>query len=263
MSELEFTQHEIDEAVRRYMENGGKHVAMVTFTRGDTAADVDNNGTASFLHLPAGKFVVTNHHVYDQFRQQRSVDPTCRIALTGTGLCRPYDISDAELVSENERLDLCVLKVDERVVEAMGKQFVEFRNWPPRSANDGENMIFIGFPGVRRTVESLDHPENGGSIDVLRHEAIVLCPTKEGTSDTGIRMAFTNPTTTIATFSAPPIGEFPWGGMSGSLVYRLDRETNKFLPCAILREAGESLQSPFYATNLNSIASDGSIIEPQ
>ena len=263
MSEPELTQQEINEAARRHTQTGSRRVAMVAFARGETAADVDNNGTASFVSLPSGKFVVTNHHVYDHFRQQRSNDPNYRMALTGTGFCRPYDISDAELVSENQHLDLCVLRVDEREIEAMGKQFVELEDLSAQSAGDGDEIIIIGFPGMRRTVESVENPDDGNNFEVLRHEAIMLCPTVEGISNDGIRMLFTNPPPTITFFTDRPIDEFRWGGMSGSLVYRVDRDSNRFVPCAILREAGETFQATFYATNINVITRDGSILEPE
>ena len=48
---------------------------MLAFVRGNppTPQGVDNNGTASFVEFPKGKFIVTNHHVWDHFSPLASV----------------------------------------------------------------------------------------------------------------------------------------------------------------------------------------------
>ena len=50
--------------------------------------------------------------------------------------------------------------------------------------------------------------------------------------------------------------EYKWGGMSGSLVYRLDENDNLFKPCGIMHGARDGLDTAFFATHLDFIQED-------
>lgn len=104
--EATLTDAQVRELLRQGMEQTGPRVAMAAFARGDIADSVYNDGTASLLHLPDSKLKITNHHVWDHFREGRANDPDYRVALTGQGVCRPIDLSAAEVISENEQHDL-------------------------------------------------------------------------------------------------------------------------------------------------------------
>jgi hypothetical protein len=59
------SDEEARENALRLQEKAGRRVAMLAFARGkfSTPEGVDNNGTASFIEFPKGKFIVTNFHV--------------------------------------------------------------------------------------------------------------------------------------------------------------------------------------------------------
>lgn len=259
MNSKSLNDAEARELVRKRMGEAGRRVAMAAFTRGSTAESVDNNGTASLLHLPDEKVIVTNYHVWNHYVDECANDVDYRIALTGAGLCRPIDISDAELIYENELHDLCVLSYPADRLEAVGKEYVRPPQWPPKRAKDGEVIAIAGYPGMRRSAEAMTHPLTGEIVSTLRHELILLYLAVEAVSDSQLRMTFRSSTPEIHNLSDRPIDEFRWGGMSGSLVYRFDTDENRFVPCGIFRAGGEGLNTVFYATHLDLIQSDGPI----
>lgn len=235
---------------------------MLAFSGDSTAHGVDNNGTASFVELPGGKFVVTNHHVWHEFQSRRANDSSYRLALTSHGFALPLDFSDAEVVSECRDLDLCVLSYPPERIEAAGKEFCDVTNLPPQRACQGDDVSVTGYPGMRRSVEEMKSSEINTSVDILRHEAIILYLHAEAVSPRQGRLRFQNPNPEVVPLSDRPITEFRWGGMSGSLVYRLDPSAARFVPCGILHAAQDGLQGLFYATHLDFIQADGTILPP-
>jgi len=74
MDDPELTGEETRRLLQLRIEKTSRRVAMVAFVRGDPPSPegADNNGMVSFLKLPGGKFLVTNHHVWDTFQAERA-----------------------------------------------------------------------------------------------------------------------------------------------------------------------------------------------
>lgn len=262
MSDEELTGGEAVRLQQIRLEKTSRRVAMASFIRGEPSSPegADDNGTVSFLDLPGGKFLVTNQHVWDTFRAVRTRDASYKLALTGKGLTQPLDISDAELVSENQELDLCVLAYPPERIEGAGKEFCKPIAWPPRRTEEGDDVSITGYPGMRRTPEEMPHPELGEVVSVLWHEPFLLYLRTEATSSRQLRLRFASDNPEVVLFSDRPLTAFRWGGMSGSLVYRLDREQNLYMPCGILHSAGEGLDATFLCAHLDFIQGDGTIL---
>ncbi len=236
---------------------------MLAFSGGDpTPSGVDNNGTASFIELPGGKFVVTNHHVWYEFLHRRSNDSRSTLGLTGHGFSQALDFSGADLVSECHDLDLCVLSYPPDRIESVGKEFCDLTNWPTQRACQNDDASVVGYPGMRRSAQEMMHPELNISVPVLWHEPIILYLNVEAVSLRQARLRFANPNPEVVQLSNRPINEYRWGGMSGSLVYRLDSTANRFVACGIMHAAKNGLQGVFYATHLDFIQADGTITPP-
>jgi hypothetical protein len=200
--------------------------------------------------------------VWDTFQSQRTNDSSYKLALAGQGLAQPVDISDAVLVSESRELDLCVLTYPPERIEGIGKEFCDPQVWPPPRTEDGDDVSMTGYPGMRRTAETMLHPQLGEFVPVLRHESVILYLHTEAVSSRQGRLRFTSVGPEVMPLSERPIDTFRWGGMSGSLVYRLDRAVKRFVPCGILHAAGEGLDATFYCTHLDFIRGDGMIVGP-
>lgn len=250
--EPEMTPEDERTRTQELMTKLGRHVAMAAFVLPEptTPAGVVNNGTASFLELPGGKFIVTNHHVWTAYTQQREDTPGLRLALMGEGYCRPVDISTAKLVDADEGLDLAVLRFEANdVIESVGKSFYVPKEWPLGVAAEGEDVVLVGFPGQRKEP----------TAEYLRFEAFLLGLTVLSVSDRKYLLGFTNPDPLVQQFSSRPLEKFVWGGMSGSMAYRLDLETNQFHVAGFLHAAGEGLRASFFAGRADRLCEDGTI----
>lgn len=264
MDDPELTDDEARRLLRLRIEKATRRVAMAAFVRDEPPSPegADNNGTVSLLKLPGGKFLVTNHHVWDTFQDQRANAPSYKLALAGQGLVQPVDISDAKLASESRELDLCVLSYPPEYMEGIGKEFCDPQMWPPPRTEEGDDVFVTGYPGMRRTAEAMLHPKLGQVVPVLRHESVMLYLHTEATSVRQGWLRFRSASPEVMPLSERPIDAFRWGGMSGSLVYRLDRAKSHFFPCGILHAAGEGLDATFFCTHLDFIRSDGTIVGP-
>jgi hypothetical protein len=245
------SDEEARENAKRLQEKASRRVAMLAFVRGDppTPQGVDNNGTASFIQFPTGKFVVTNHHVWDHFRTQRLNDPDYKLAMPGRKFSQPLDLSDAELIAENEPLDLCVLSYPPERIEANGHEFADLRGWPPQRPAVGDALAVVGYPGMLRKPGTMPHPALGEEVPVLIHKDVAFYPHVEEVTDQIIKFKFKeNPE--VMWFSGDPVEEIRWGGMSGSLVYRLDETDNLFKPCGVLHSGWPraGLDTTFFLT---------------
>jgi hypothetical protein len=250
--EVEMTPEEERERTRILLEKMGRHVSMIAFVLPEPATphDVINNGTVSFLSLPKGKFLVTNHHVWHTYCDDRRSTPGLRLAVMGEGFRRPVDVSSAELVDSDAGIDLAVLRFQHPdLIEQIGKSFYEPKRWPLDVGQAGDDVAFVGFPGKR------SHPTD----EALRFESVLLSPKVLSVSDRKLLLQFENPNPLIHVFSSRPIDEFTWGGMSGSMVYRLDPSLNQFFVTGFLHAAGEGLQGSFFASRADLLLDDGTI----
>jgi hypothetical protein len=228
------------------------YVGMAAFVKAEPATpmDVANNGTISFLELPGGKVLVTSYHVWEHYDLEREKLPGLRLVVLGAGYERPVDVSGAVLVDQDSDLDLAILRFDATdVIESVGKAFYKPMRWPLDRANEGDDVALVGFPGNRKRATG----------DYLRFESVLLALKVLSVSDRKLLLGFSNPDPTVHWFSSLPIDDFRWGGMSGSMVYRLDPEAHRFFVTGFLHAAGEGLRASFFASRADTIQRDGTL----
>ena len=239
-------------ATKQLQKKMAQHVAIAAFVLPEPTdpSGVINNGTISLLQTPKEKLLVTNHHVWNGFLDKRAEIPGLRLAIMGEGLNRPVDISTAELVDEDEGYDLAILRFEANdVIESIGKKFYKPKRWPLDDAIEGEDVAVVGFPGNRTDSKEW----------YLHFESVLLNLKVASVSDRKLLLAFQNPTPEIICFSQRPIDEFKWGGMSGSMVYRLDSDSMQFFVSGVLHGAGEGLDGSFFMSKASVIQEDGTI----
>lgn len=252
------SDEEARKSLKRLMDKGGRRVAIAMCVDGNEARDVFNNGTASFVKIGDEKCILTNHHVWDAFQEYRISSQSCRLAVGGEGLAQPIDISDAQVIDIDSDLDICVLRYPSERIESTGKEYCIVASWPPKRASAGDYVVFCGFPGNRAKVSKMQTPR---SIEdqVFAHELVLLSMRVESASDRKLRMGFSEEKPEVQQFSSNPIQEYKWGGMSGSLVYRLDSTENKLVPCAIFHSSSGGIDGVFYATHLDLVNENGTL----
>jgi len=146
----DLSKEEVRQKVSKLEEEMRRHVSLAAFCRppATTPEDVIDNGMASFLHLPGGKFIATNWHVWTAFQEHRDNDPNFKLAVMGSGFRQPVDISDAEEVDKDRELDIAILAYPAERIEEIGKSYLEPTPWPPVQATQGEDIAVVGFPGT-------------------------------------------------------------------------------------------------------------------
>jgi hypothetical protein len=246
------TPEEDRERTQAHLTAMSRHVALAAFVgpAPATANDVRTNGTVSFLELPAGKFIITDHHVWQGFKEFQDSTPGARLAVTGTGHVAMVDITSAELVDEDDGFDLAILKYDaNEEIEKIGNAFYSPKRWPLDTAREEDDVVVVGYPGRRRNP----------TPEYLEFESVLLGLKVIAVSDRKYMFGFTNSNPIIHLFSNRPIEQWLWGGMSGSMVYRLDLNSNQYHVTGFLRAAGEGLNVSFYAGRADVLNENGTI----
>ena len=240
------------------MDTAARRVAIAMCVKGDMASGVFDNGTVSFLRIDGNKLMVTNHHVWGAFQDYRSENQGCRLAIGGRGLTQPIDISNAVAIDTDPDLDLCVLKFPSEPIETLGKEFLDVQS-PASRALVGDGVILAGFPGNRAAVSQMQTPRSKYD-HVFTHELVLLYMHVESVSDRKLLMRFRENKPEIQLFSEKPTQSYVWGGMSGSLVYRLNTDLDRWVPCAIFHSStSDGFEGYFCATHLDLINSNGSL----
>ena len=93
---------------------------------------VITNATGSLVDTGQKQILVTNHHVYSEFRLHQSKDPHSKLIMSGASGGPFLDISEVGCLSFDEEFDLAVLAVPPKRVITEGKLFAQSETWPPR-----------------------------------------------------------------------------------------------------------------------------------
>ncbi len=226
-----------------------RHVAMAAFipNRQAKPEDIITNGTVSFVQTPDRKILLTNAHVWNAFLEKKASNSDLELVLVGQG--EPIAITDATLLSIDTSRDLAVLACDSpEEVESIGKAFYLPKEWPLVAPNEGEEVVFVGFPGLHRSGQ-------GSALSVV---ASLLAPSVVSLSARAMRLEFTNPDKIVEQFKEGlrPFG--PLGGVSGSALYRLIPGTNKLDLSGCVFGAADDLAF-IVAARLECLRPDGSL----
>lgn len=120
------------------------------------------NGTITLVDLGTGPLGITCQHVVGSFRQQ--------LAETKNSVFQVGDVEldpIRQLVDENERLDLAVIRFTDEQARAItsegeiGSCFFQPNAWPCPPPERGRFVAFGGFPGKLKKVISFDEMEFG------------------------------------------------------------------------------------------------------
>ena len=177
-----------------------------------TPAGIIANGTGSLINTGTGHFLVTNNHVYDEFRTRRAASPDIMLAMSGVDY-RPFrDISHNHSVRGRDKdLDLAVLEIPVPLVVELGKMFSTWTSWPPQRPEKGMRVLVYGYPGQGRV------PLSARSLGVC---PLVIGRYVVSVSDRHFLLA--NPDDDAVTRTPDGIASLTgFGGLSGSAVYVL------------------------------------------
>jgi hypothetical protein len=229
----------------------GQFTVLLAITDGlaEGAEAVVNNGTGSLIDTGTGKFLVTNHHVYDWFRKRREANPQTKLLMSGGHGVNYLDISFAEVRALDQERDLAVLRIPAHYIESHGKRFYECSSWPPPRPEAGLLAIVHGYPGQGRVPQ--------GETLGARPTIIFLGVADVRGSDFVIADISDDAVLTV------PDGAEPLtclGGMSGSAVYVI-RKKPALIVAGFMYAASASM-SYIFATHADHLNADGTIGSP-
>jgi hypothetical protein len=222
----------------------------ITGTENPVASDVCTNGTGSLVDTGAGKLLVTNHHVYEEFKRRRNELPCSQLVMSGVD-GRPFvDISNQPCIASDEFYDLAVLAISPSIVEQQGKKFRLTPAWPPQRPKEGIRVVTVGYPGQGR--------------HVLASDALGVAPLSIGRSVTSIsERHFVMADQTQDAYTHVPEGLkalTSYGGISGSAVYSVHRIRDRVVDyrlCGFVYEQG--IGHTLMVAHADHINADGTI----
>jgi Trypsin-like peptidase domain len=112
------------------------------------------SGTCCAVQIGSEMFLVTAAHVLTPAMHAVQMDPHT-ICVVGTYVMEMR----GRQVYRDERLDLATIPLSRRHIESLesdGRRIVRIDQWPPRLAQCDEPVIFGGYPGSIRRIESWD-----------------------------------------------------------------------------------------------------------
>ncbi len=116
--------------------------------------DIIANGTGTLIKLNEKFLLVTCYHVWDAFRQMRTIKPETSIVLF-TGDCMALELSSIKPLSENKEKDLIIIDISQFVKNGQigVKKFIIPEIWPYKRPMVGDVIFFLGYPGQLRQPE--------------------------------------------------------------------------------------------------------------
>jgi hypothetical protein len=115
------------------------------------------NGTIALIDLGNGPLGITCQHVIQGYREHRE---KFEEVIFNIGNVELDPIS--QLIDENNQLDLAVIELTEKQIQEItsegeiGSIVFKPANWPPAPLLKDEFVMFGGFPGSLRTIESFN-----------------------------------------------------------------------------------------------------------
>lgn len=173
------------------------------------------NGTTFFLDCGQGPFGVTAGHVYDEFVEHAAQGARCQIGFGRPNGRRLFDLRD-RLIARGKHVDVATYRISMEEIEGTGAIILggSQSSWPPAAPKEGDALLFAGYPGIERKIETpgtvtLGIYCGGGRIDSISDRDIsCLIPHEFMVKLRG--------------FDLPPPG-YRTAGMSGAPVLLVER----------------------------------------
>jgi hypothetical protein len=209
-----------------------------------------SGGTAFFIKTKDNRFLVTAEHVIakrDELMISKNV-----ISFTGGDRHLMEDISQWQVISRNDEIDICTIQVpDSFDLSRIGKKFCEPRSWPIQKAKIGEKAFILGYPSQHRRA-GLN--EVTGSMIPIADFVTYVGPCKFIVADENnerITKIYTEEITDLK----------HCGGMSGSPIF-VHRDDGWLEPAGVFIEGGgliDGIRSPIFGAHLDFIDTTGVI----
>ncbi len=127
--------------------------APVWFSRGiaEPPANVNDSGSAGFVCTGSHRFMVTAHHVLEEFRVAKRLHPETVLAVN-IGDAYTVAIDEPQVIAESRALDFATIEFPhlDHNRGRTNKDYFQLECGPVRRAQVGEPVTIVGFPGRGR-----------------------------------------------------------------------------------------------------------------
>jgi len=108
-----------------------------------------NSGTMCVVQTPEALLGITNNHVLEVYERHRAEkdDVFCQL---GSAPFEPVD----NLIARSKRWDLATFRLPEQARQHWGHRILVAEVWPPQPIQASDDILFGGYPEIRRTHES-------------------------------------------------------------------------------------------------------------
>jgi len=228
------------------------YVGMLLFAPNDqlTPQTVRFNGTAAFVNTGSTKIVVTNSHVYRRFKELQQAETSFRMFLTGSVQHQVLELRDEYILADGgHAVDLAVFSFPNAdQVELIGKEYFKADPWPAPRVQEGASAVIIGFQGTHRQVGET----------TLTVNLTAICD-RVTASSTRHLILVDEDLARVSVKVNQSLGELgPLGGMSGSPVFTMDKESHANL-VGFLYETGEGADATVFAAHADLLTSEGKL----
>jgi hypothetical protein len=122
--------------------------------------NVTNNGSFGLVDTGKRKLLVTCHHVWRRFQEERSKEPNLQMCLC---LDRPFCFTPGEPVGEDKSLDIATFDIDPLLGGSSRCKFCPWNQNTAPTIAERDVILFIGYPAYLRH-ESAQCIEFGRSL---------------------------------------------------------------------------------------------------
>jgi hypothetical protein len=171
------------------------------------------NGSAFMIDAGGGPFLVTAHHVYEEYRSARVARPDT-VCLLGDMIRYPLE---RRLIASDPVYDVATFNVLPSEVECFrrGGKFVLTGSqlaWPPNPPEIERGVFFVGFPGDGRQMR----PYRGGNLVEIDWTGYTALAIATSVSATGITVCLSTTRNMMLAIGAAIPPDWALGGCSGA-----------------------------------------------
>lgn len=132
-----------------------------------------HSGTMCVIKTPDAVFGVTNHHVLAAYENAAAADADV-FGQLGSGPFNPTE----NLIACSKYWNLATFRIPDITLQNFGHKGFLARSWPPKPIEQGDHVVFGGYPEMRRSVSAGQFPK-GMSIDFVSFRSMPHCCSAE------------------------------------------------------------------------------------
>ncbi len=218
---------------------------ILVYRQGEAnAANWLTGGTAFIARTDRNRFLVTAEHVIAEIDHLRLQYPIT--IYLGGNECRPFDISDWNILGRDDYVDICTLQIPEEFDPVLlNKKYFDLNDWPHPRAQMQDLAFIIGYPAEHRT-------------GVINSISIRISPIMDFVTDVGPRrftIADEKEEREVMLITDDFHDLNCLGGMSGSPIFRMIEDARpEFI--GLFSEGGDGIRALFGA-HADFISADG------